>query len=199
MNKLIAITGGIGSGKSTVSKIIRDLGFTVLSCDDVYAELLERESFVKDVSLLVGVAPLIEKGRLVLNRRGIADKVFTDASLKKSLEEFTHPAIMNEIFSRAALANEPVFVEVPLLFETGLDARFDNVIIVKRPLNQRLSAVCLRDGVDEEAVKRKIKNQFDYENNCLNGHTVIYNDFDLKSLQRKTEAAINEIFKQTGI
>ena len=71
-NIKIAVTGGIGSGKSTVLKMISDLGYPVVSCDKVYADLLLDEGFVRLISDEMGVLPLIFGGRLTLDRKSVA-------------------------------------------------------------------------------------------------------------------------------
>ena len=88
------------------------------------------------------------------------------------------------------------FHEVPLLFENGFDALYDGVIVVKRDLTGRIKSVVERDGLTEQEVLKRIKNQYDYENNCFLAHTVIENDGIFENLQNKVKAIINELEKQ---
>ena len=98
-NIKIAVTGGIGSGKSTVLKMISDLGYPVVSCDKVYADLLLDEAFVRLVSDEMGVLPLFSSGRLILDRKSIAKIVFNDELMLKKLNRVTHNAIFQKAFS----------------------------------------------------------------------------------------------------
>lgn len=195
-NYMVAITGGIGSGKSTVCKIIKEKGYPVFSCDEIYKRLIEKEEVVLRVSEICSVAPLETEKGVKLAKKAIADKIFTDRKLKAKLEEYTHPLIMNELISSAKKQGGITFSEVPLLFEGGFETLFDKVIIVTRDLNQRIAAVCKRDGTTKKEVENRIKNQTDYENIQKDGHTVLYNDGDLTSLENKTVELLSEIKKE---
>ena len=126
-NFKIAITGGIGSGKSTVSKFIKQRGFNVISCDDIYRELLQKEYFLKELAKLFGDRA-VSNGKL--NRKYLSEIVFSDSEKLELLNRFTHPAIMRECFAR--MKDELNFCEIPLLFESGYQNLFDNVIVVLR-------------------------------------------------------------------
>ena len=82
MKKSIAITGGIGSGKSTFANALRSLGYTVFGADEIYAGLLGNPDFVKEVCAAVGVAPLTRGDKISLDRKAVAGRVFTDAAAK---------------------------------------------------------------------------------------------------------------------
>ena len=192
----IAITGGIGSGKSTVCNIIKDLGFEVVSCDDVYTQLLDSKEFVLKICEITCTEPISsDKGHLFIDRAEISRKVFEDSALKSRLERFTHPVIMDECISRLKDVNGPAFVEVPLLFENGLEKFFDHVIVVMRPIKERVASVFKRSGLTEEQVKQRINNQFDYENFTSNVHTVLYNGSSVEELKKNTGDALEKIFK----
>ena len=76
--KKIAITGGIGSGKSTVSEIIRKMGYVVVSADKVYSELLLNEDFVKEICELMNISPIEKDGRITIDRKALSALVFSD-------------------------------------------------------------------------------------------------------------------------
>ena len=187
----IAVTGGIGSGKSFVLQIIKDLGYNVVSCDEVYANLLNNTEFVNKVSLEMGVEPLIVDKKAVLNRKAISEKVFNDKALLKKLNSITHGCIFEGV--NQACVQGLNFVEVPLLFEGGYQSLFDHVFVVKRDIEKRISSAMARDGATREEVERKIKNQFDYESADLSLHTIINNDGDACALKDIVIKAIKEI------
>ena len=189
--KIIAITGGIGSGKSAVLACVRDMGYATVSADEIAREIYGDERVLAETRI---VFPDCVQGDAV-DRKKLAETVFSDARARRRLEEITHPAIMKKLFARAYAGDgDIVFAEVPLLFEGGYAPQFDGVIVVMRPLRARIQAVTARDGLSEQEVLRRMQNQFDYEKNPLSGHTVLWNDGDLAALRDKTERILHEIF-----
>lgn len=194
--KAIAITGGIGSGKSAVSDIIRSLGYTVYDADEIYAKLLSREDFVRGIYKAVGVEPCVSGGKIVFDRKAISDAVFRDRKKLDKLNEFTHSEVYKfiERIRDAHLSCDPLFFEIPLLFESGRQKDFDHVLVVTRPIEDRLNAVMKRSGLSRDEVLLRVKNQIDYDNFDFKEHTVIVNDKDLSSLKEKTVSALEKIF-----
>lgn len=194
MKKLIAITGGIGSGKSLLTDYFASLGYAVLSADEIYSDLLKDEYFVKGICDAVGVRAVLMNGRYTLDRKAVAEKVFGNPAERKKLDDFTHDAIMSEMFSRANDCSGVVFCEVPLLFESGYDKYFDCVIVVFRNENERISSVVSRDNKSEELVKEIIKNQYDYSKLAENGHTIfVENNGTPRFLYEKANEIIKKI------
>ena len=154
----VAVTGGIGSGKSFVLKIIESLGYPMVSCDKIYAELLNEERFVLKVCDEMGVEPLCDNGKLLLNRSAISEKVFNDKNLLNKLNQLTHGAILDRAFS--LYDSGLIFYEVPLLFEGGYQNKFDYVFVVLRGKEERISSAMLRDGALRNEIERKMNNQF---------------------------------------
>lgn len=197
-NIKIAVTGGIGSGKTSVCEIIKNLGFPVFSCDEVYSELLRDEAFVCAVSELVGVLTAKKDGHTVIDRRAVSQKIFSNGELKKKLDNFTHPLIMKTLLSKmSAVGSGPVFAEVPLLFEGGFENLFDKIVVVIRPLESRIAAVEARSGMSRQEVFSRIKNQFDYEKISETAHTLICNDSDFEELKKRVSAALRDIVKES--
>ena len=194
VKKRIAITGGIGSGKSTVMKIIEEQGYCTVSFDEVYHDLLSDENFVSDICALVGVRPLLIDGRKTLNRQAVSDKVFSDSALLDKLNAFTHEKITKAAFVKGdSFGAEIVFYEVPLLFESRLENLFDRVIVVMRNRDVRIAEAARRDGRSVDEVALRAEKQFDYENNDLSLHIVIENDGDLQSLKERVKKVLCEI------
>lgn len=192
IKKFIAVTGGIGSGKSTLLGLFKAAGYPIFSADEIYAELLRNEQFVHLVSLSVGVEPIKTENGLKLDRKKIAEKVFSDGNLLKNLNEVTHGAIMTEMQNRAKREDKTVFCEVPLLFEGGYEKLFDLIIVVRRSDEDRIKAVEIRDGKTKEKVKKIIENQFDYSKIIEDGHTIIVeNDGDLSALKVNAEKILD--------
>lgn len=188
-----AITGGIGSGKSTVMSMIRKMGFPVFSADKIAKDIyLDKEIAQKTIYLF----PDCFAGG-VLDRKKLAAAVFADREKLKKLDAITHPAIMKKMFEKTEKEETRfVFFEVPLLFEGGYEHLFDHVIVVMRNEEARIRAVAMRDGLSKEEILSRIKNQSLYEKIDLSGHTVIYNDGDLLSLKNRVTEVVNEIISQ---
>lgn len=178
----IAITGGIGSGKSTVCRMIRAAGFPVFSCDEESKQLWKEESYLKKLAILFPNA--VENG--TVDRKKLSETVFRDREKLQELNHFSHPLIMDRILRK--MESESIgFAEVPLLFEGGFESLFEKVVVVFCPTEDRIEAVCKRDGLSRENVIDRIKNQIDYEKILQDGHTVIYNDGDEEALQQKVD------------
>lgn len=192
--KKIAITGGIGSGKSTVSEIIRKMGYVVVSADKVYSELLLNEDFVKEICELMNISPIEKDGRITIDRKALSALVFSDKTQLSRLNDFTHPRIMDEIFRRSEGVEPLFFAEVPLLFERGYETEFDNVFVVRRQLDLRLSATAKRDGKTEAEIRKVIDNQFDYEGNKLGYKSIIIeNNGTIQELETEVSEAVKRL------
>ncbi len=192
--KKIAITGGIGSGKSTVSEIIRKMGYVVVSADKVYSELLLNEDFVKEICELMNISPIEKDGRITIDRKDLSALVFSDKTQLSRLNDFTHPRIMDEIFRRSEGVEPLFFAEVPLLFERGYETEFDNVFIVRRQLDLRLSGTAKRDGKTEAEIRKVIDNQFDYEGNKSGYKSIIIeNNGTIQELEAEVSEAVKRL------
>lgn len=193
----IAITGGIGSGKSTVSDIVRDFGYSVYDADKIYSELTNKEQVVVKISSLTSVCPKTVNGRLVLDRKAVAEKVFNDSVLLNKLNEYTHALVYEEIdkICRVNDTEAILFFEIPLLFESRREDFFDKVIVVMRDKAERINAVKARSGLSAGEILSRMKNQIDYDNFDFTKHTLIYNDGDLPSLRDKVGFVIKSFRK----
>ncbi len=192
--KKIAITGGIGSGKSTVSEIIRKMGYVVVSADKVYSELLLNEDFVKEICELMNISPIEKDGRITIDRKALSALVFSDKTQLSRLNDFTHPRIMDEIFRRSKGVEPLFFAEVPLLFERGYETEFDNVFVVRRQLDLRLSGTAKRDGKTEAEIRKVIDNQFDYEGNKSGYKSIIIeNNGTIQELETEVSEAVKRL------
>ncbi len=188
-NFKFAITGGIGSGKSAVSEIIRWQGYAVFSCDEIYKELLLKPSFIEKISSeFDGV--LNFDG--TLNRSKLSEKVFGDSAALEKLNAITHPAIMEEVLKKCS-GERIAFAEVPLLFENGFERYFDGVIVVLRDTEERIAAVSKRDNLTRDNVILRIKSQFNYNNDSFAKYYVIHNDGNFEDLEQKTKEILEKI------
>ena len=157
--KHYALTGGIGSGKSTVLALFGELGVPTFSADDSAKMAMEQEAAIKSkITSLFGEASYV-KGKL--NQPFIAEQVFGNNEKLQRLNALVHPA------ARAAYANwqqaqdAPYTVyEFPLVFELGEQDRFDGVILVISPEASRIQRVKTRDGATEAAIRKRMMHQW---------------------------------------
>ncbi len=189
MKKLIAITGKIGSGKTSVLIYLKQKGYKVLSADKIYKEMLDTDQdFVQEICDALGVKPLKYQGKKYLDRIAVKQLVFTDKEKLQTLNKVTHAKIMQEMLNRANEFDGAVFCEVPLLAESGYDSYFNCVWEVVRQSDKRAYAVTERDDVSLDLVEKISKNQLSYEKKEGIEHTFIYNDSTLDELYKKVDA-----------
>lgn len=190
-NLKIAITGGIGSGKSEVCSIIERAGFPVFSCDKIYFELLNGGTFDNDLKNTFGKQIYID-GKL--DKSKLSSIVFEDKEELEKLNKITHSKILDCAFERMK-AQKLCFLEVPLLFESGFERLFDGVIVVLRNLDDRIQSIVKRSGISTKEAILRIKSQFDYENCDLTKYYVIHNNSNLEHLSQRVTEILKDMVK----
>lgn len=160
----LALTGGIGSGKSTVAEFFADHGATIIDADAISRELMEPGQPVLDeVAAAFGQHLLDETGRL--DRQALAKIVFNDDDARQQLNGIVHPAVRAESarLREAALATDPqhavIIEDIPLLIETGQAQQFDGVIVVIADYQTRLQRLVDVRGMDVTDAKSRIAAQ----------------------------------------
>lgn len=158
---LVGVTGGIGSGKSTVCRILEEQGFPVLKADDIAREIQESDARVRrNIRALIG-PEAYRDGRL--DRAVVAERIFGNPSLRRKLERIVHPVVESEILKRAGkLGREgarAVVIEAALIFEAGLDTVLDFIVVVDADEGVRLRRVQERDGTDPGSIRRRMASQ----------------------------------------
>jgi len=187
-NKKIAITGGIGSGKSAVSQILASKGYFVLDCDLITKQLYQKQATVEIIRQNFGDDFVVDEK---IDTKKLGAYVFEDKNRVQKLNAIIHPLIFAELERQVnESGQEVVFVQIPLLFETGMQNHFDDVWLVTANEQTRIDRVVIRDGLDVEQIKNRIKNQLDDEKKSALVHTIIKNDGDLQNLQSVVEECI---------
>ena len=171
----VGITGGIGTGKSTVAKILVALGYPVYFSDDRAKWLMENnQQLVTDLTYLLGELTYVS-GKL--NRAYIAEKLFSTPALRKKINELVHPVV--RIDFKLWVENQTqsiVFQESALLVETGAVQLFNALIVVTAPLEDRIKRIQKRDGLRTSDIERRFANQFSDEEKIKVADFVLIND-----------------------
>ncbi len=160
--RVIGLTGGIGSGKSTVAAMLRDLGAEVIDADRVAREVVEPgQPALAEIVARFGAGVLDGEGRL--DRKQLGARVFADETARRALNAIVHPRIAAETARRVADANArgvPLVVyEAALLVENGIHRALDGLIVVSAPEAEQVRRVMARDGLDETEARRRLAAQ----------------------------------------
>lgn len=172
----VGLTGGIGSGKSTVSKIFETLGIPVFESDKEGRLLLESAEVVSQIVLQFGEGVLNDCGKV--DRKMLAAIVFENSNELVKLNRIIHPAIRArfEVWKEQKSNFQYVINEAAILFESGLNRQVDYTITVSAPKDLRIKRVINRDGVDEAAVLARMNNQLTNKEREALADWVICND-----------------------
>ena len=168
----VGITGGIGSGKSTVCRIFELLGLPVYYSDLCAKQLIhENDEIITLYKRLFG-EKIYSSGQL--NRAKVAEIIFNNPTIKKEVEDVVHPIVRNDFNKWANMQHGHVVLnEAAILFESGSYQFMDAVITVTAPVNLRIGRVLDRDGVSEKEIKARINNQWPDEKKCALSQYVI--------------------------
>ena len=171
------ITGGIGSGKTTVCKIFEVLGVPVYYADDRAKELITTDvSLIKKIKKLLGDDVYDAENNI--NKKRIAAVVFNFPEVLEQYNAIVHPAVFDdaEKWMRRHQQFDYILEEAALLFETGTYQKLDTIICVTAPLEVRIERIKKRDGLSEEEILARIANQMPEEEKISLSDYVIYND-----------------------
>ena len=157
---IVGLTGGIGSGKTTVARFFEALGIPIYFADDRAKALMVNSPELKEsIVLLLGVTAYTEDGRL--NRAYIASQVFNNKALLEQLNGLVHPAVGKDFKQWASEQDSPyVIKEAAILFENGNYKAADKNILVTAPIDVRIERVMNRDGAKKEDIEARMQHQW---------------------------------------
>ena len=190
-NPLIGLTGGIATGKSTVSQILRDQGVHLICADELIHQIYNEEETIEKVSTLCPDA--LSNGHI--NFQILRKFFFSNPSIRKELELFLY-ARLPRVFNQSLPEDheQVVIYDVPLLFEKNMQESFDQIICVFTSPENQLKRLQLRDGTDLETHQKVIEAQWPLEKKKSQSSFVIENNSDLDNLQRETLQLTKKIF-----
>lgn len=187
----IGLTGGIATGKSTVSALLVNKGALLVDADAIAREvMLPGHPVLAAVAEHFGQAVILEDG--TLDRKKLGDIVFRDPSQRKALNDITHPAIRKEIRGRMddlqrEHPDKLVVVDIPLLYESGLEHMFERVMVVYAPEHVQLERLMRRNQLTAEEAAARIRSQMDIEEKKRKADIVIDNSGDAEETERQVD------------
>lgn len=199
MVKSIAITGGIGSGKSTISKMLSNLGYCVFDADIFAREVLFYPEIESRIKSIFGSYVFLEKGQL--NRDLIRKMIFDDHSLKKKLESILHPAIEEEFNVKkqilASLSKSVwLFYETSLIIEIGKRKHFDACVVVTAKHESKFNRLNQSRNMSEEQFQKIISTQMTDEEKVKHADFVIENSGHLQDLEQSVLNLLQFLYKK---
>ncbi|AKU33296.1 dephospho-CoA kinase [Bacillus altitudinis] len=195
MTLVIGLTGGIASGKSTVSQMIKEKGIRVVDADIIAKEAVSKGSAaLHQIVQTFGEEVLLPNGEL--NRQQLGAIIFSDEEKRKQLNAIVHPEVRKEMLEQRdeGVSNNEAFVvlDIPLLFESKLEGLVDRIIVVYTTPELQLSRLMNRNDLSEEEALNRIHSQQPLEEKCQKADRVIENTKDLAFIRKQLENILNE-------
>lgn len=195
MTLVIGLTGGIASGKSTVSQMIKEKGIRVVDADIIAKEAVSKGApALHQIVQTFGEEVLLPNGEL--NRQQLGAIIFSDEEKRKQLNAIVHPEVRKEMLKQRdeGVSNNETFVvlDIPLLFESKLEGLVDRIIVVYTTPELQLSRLMNRNDLSEEEALNRIHSQQPLEEKCQKADRVIENTKDLAFMRKQLENILNE-------
>lgn len=191
-----ALTGGIGSGKTSVARIFSTLGVPVIDADQLARRAVAPGTpALARIVELFGLATLTEQGEL--NRTQLGKLVFGDPEALRALNDVVHPAVQmlatSDINRLAEEGATLVCYDVPLLFETGQEDKYRPVVVVAAPDDLRLDRIMRRDGLDRAAAEARLNSQMLLADKVQRADIVITNHGNWAELEQEARLALGQV------
>lgn len=193
---VVGLTGGIASGKSTVARLLGELGARVVDADQLARRVVESGSpALREIVAAFGPEVVAPDG--ALDRKRLGERVFSDEEARRRLEQITHPriaaAFAAEVMRAAADGVEVLVYEAALLVESGAHEAVERLVVVAAPPAVQIQRVGARDGLDEAAARLRLDAQASMEDKIAAADHVLVNDGTPEDLERKVRALWEEL------
>lgn len=192
---VLGLTGGIGTGKSTVGKILQKKGYPIVDTDIIAREVVQSTEILEKLQKEFG-KEIVENGKL--NRNKLGQIVFKDKNKLNMLNSIMHPAILKKMWKEVEILkknNKHIFVDVPLLFEINIEKSFDKVVLIYANRNIQVNRIMLRDGKTKDEALNVINSQMDIEIKKEKSDYIIINENSLEELENNINSILEEIEK----
>jgi dephospho-CoA kinase len=193
---VIGLTGGIGSGKSTVGRMLRDLGCLVVDADELARAALRDPEIRRVLVEWWGSSILDASGEV--DRAAVAGLVFASSPQRARLESVVHPWIENRrraMFAQAPPGSRALVIDAPLLLEAGLDRECDAIVFVDAPRELRLARLARLRGWNEAELARREESQLPLDEKRARSDYVLRNDGDLAALAGQVRRTLSKIVR----
>lgn len=176
---VVGLTGGIASGKSTVSCYLQDLGAVIIDTDQLAREMVQPNSPVlQEITAYFGKEILVSTGEL--DRKKLADRIFTSNADREKLNNIFHPVIIGKVQDLITKYKEEgkvplIVVDAPLLLETGMQRLVDEVWVIAIPNEVQLARLMKRDGINQVEAQTRLNSQMPLKEKIRQAHRVIDN------------------------
>ena len=191
---IIGLTGGIASGKSTVSKYLVEKGFKVYDADKIAKDISEKKSVQEEIILTFGNKILDKNGNI--DRKKLKEIVFENKEKLEKLNGIIHPKVINFYKELKEKKTDKVIIfDVPLLFESGIDKFCDKILVVISDYEIQLNRIIERDKINRELAEKIIKSQLSNEERIKKADVVIENNSSLEDLFEKVERFCETIWR----
>lgn len=194
----VAITGGIGSGKSLFSSFLEDMGYPVLKADPLAKEIMNTNKDVREkIISAFGKEAYLLDGKGKINREFIAKTAFTSIDKINLLNNIVHPVVIDELkrFLSSKYEKNVVFVEAALIFEAKIEKLFHYIILLTADESIRIERTMQRDKSNRNAIQQRIKMQIPDEKKKFKSHFVISNNGTIEELKKSAEMILNILTK----
>lgn len=195
--KVVVITGSLGSGKSTAAALLKEEGAEVVSADELAREAVRPgSSILQKIAAIFGTEMILPN--LELDRKRMGKLVFSDPEKRKQLEKLVHPEVQRLAEERfqAALDRgiKSIIYDCPLYFESGLDnLGFAASILIAAPKDLCLERVMKRDDLTRAEAEARLSAQFSVEEKSKRASVVVWNDSSIEELKTRLRLALNQI------
>ncbi len=194
-NFVVGLTGGIGSGKTTVANLFAELGIDLVDADVVSREVVAKGTKgLAEIAQHFGGDILLENGEL--NRTALRDRIFNNPTEREWLNNLLHPIIRSEMLTQLQNStSDYAILVVPLLFENGLDRLVNCTLVVDISPELQIQRTTLRDAVNAEQVQNIIASQASRDEKLSKADDVIDNQGSISALRSKVSALHNKYIK----
>ena len=196
---LIGLTGGMGSGKSTVADCLRSNGIPVIDADVIAHKIMNEESTLDKIHEIFGKNVFDKDGSL--NKVKFSSVLFTNTVKRKKLNEFVHPKVWTEMMDETEKyvteGSKVIFLDVPLLIESGWHTRVNETWLVKADYNERIERLCLRTNLSTEEIKKRIEIQMPESEKEEYADKIINNGGTIEETEKQVIEELQKIIEKT--
>ncbi len=181
---MLALTGSIGTGKSTVVKLLKAHGVRIFDCDEYVANLYNQESFVQELSNMFFAGRSFQKSELL-------KVIMEDKKQREKLNNVVHPLV----FAELKRLDDDILVDIPLLFESQSEHFFSKIIVVYCSKDKQVARLIKREGVSKAEALKLIEMQEDIEKKALVADIVIDNNGTIKELESEVKEKLQFLWR----